>query len=405
MEIEIAHDSNIPLHMQLLNQLRHFIVSGRWAPGSRLPSETELRRRLNISRSTIRQALSNAESEGLIERVPGKGTFVAPSPASGGNLRLIGYITVDLISSDTQYQLLSGAESAAKARGYRILFCNSKGDIDEENMLLEQLLKDKVGGILIWPVLNDDPARRLFQVAAQSLVPLVLLDRDLPNLECEYVTSDSYSGACTAIQHLIDLGHRHIAFLSPSILQLLPVAERLRGYRKSLQEAGLKPWEPWLVGTVDQEIGTRYALNAYNKAAGPEIEQITRYLKSSPRPTAIFAVNDSMALLALKAASLVGLDVPQELSIVGFDDMDIVAHVEVPLTTVAQDDFAQGSRAAELLIERIEGYDGSPRQEVLATQLKLRASTAPPASSQVAGSLLQSGPPASTSTRTRGWGG
>ncbi len=92
-------------------------------------------------------------------------------------------------------------------------------------------------------------------------------------------------------------------------------------------------------------------------------------------------MNDLMAIQALKAASLVGLRVPDDLSLVGFGDIDIATHFEVPLATVPQDTFVLGRRAAELLIERIEGYDGPPRVEVLPTQLKVRASTASPANS------------------------
>jgi GntR family transcriptional regulator of arabinose operon len=389
MEITIAHDSTIPLHSQLLNQLRHLILSGQWAPGSRLPSETELRGQLNISRSTIRQALSNAEIERLIERVPGKGTYVARSPASGDTKHFIGYITIDLLSSDWQYQVLSGAESVVRDQGYRILFYNSKNDVAEENALLDQLLADKVGGVIIWPILNDNPARRLFQLANQGLVPLMLMDRTLPNLACDYITSNNYAGAYSAIQHLISLGHQRIAFLSHPFIQLSTIAERLRGYQETLQNANLTPLEPWLVH-MDQELGTRYALNAYSNSTGQEIEQIARYLEKPQRPTAIFAVNDVMALLVLKAAGLVGLRIPDDLSIVGFDDLDIVAHLEVPLTTVAQDGFALGRRATQLLIERIEGYTGSPRYEMLPTKLQVRASTAPPATAPVSEKFSES---------------
>ncbi|MFQ5855632.1 MAG: GntR family transcriptional regulator [Anaerolineae bacterium] len=379
MEITIAHDSTIPLHMQLLNQLRHLILSGQWAPGSRLPSEAELQRQLKISRSTIRQALSNAEAEGLIERVPGKGTFVARSPAGKRNNHLIGYITFDFLS-DFQHQLLRGAESAARARGYRILFCNSNRDANEENRLLDQLLEeDRVGGTLIWPALDDDPSRRLFQLANQGVVPLVMIDRTLKGLVCDYVTSDNYAGAYAATKHLVELGHRRIVFLSRPILQLLPIAERLRGYRQALHDAGLTPLEPWLVGTADQEMGTGYVLRTYSDANSQDIEEIARYLENPQRPTAIFAMNDLMAIQALKAASRVGLRVPQDLSLVGFDDIDLATYLGVPLTTVPQDTFALGRRAAELLIERIEGYNGPPRREVLPTRLKIRASTAPPA--------------------------
>ncbi len=374
INISLSHDSAIPLHTQLLNQLRHLILSGQWPPGTRIPSEPELKRQLNISRSTIRQALSNAEAEGLIKRVPGKGTFVAQVRPHN---HLLGYITFDFLS-DFQLRLLSGAESVARAKGYRILFNHSGRDIEEENRLLDQLLADKVGGILIWPALANIPSRRLFQLSQERIVPIVLMDRPLPGVDCDYVASDNYGGAYAAVKHLIDLGHTNIVFLSRPILQLLPIAERLRGYRNAMQDAGLTPRPPWLVGTADEEMGTRYALMSYSQAQGQEIQQIARYLHEENRPTAIFAMNDLMALQVVKAARKVGLEIPDDLSLVGFDDMDFVSHLEVPLTTVAQDSFAMGKRAAELLIERVEGYTGPPRREILPTQLRVRASTSSP---------------------------
>jgi len=159
----------------------------------------------------------------------------------------------------------------------------------------------------------------------------------------------------------------------------MTVAERLRGYQDKLRDAGLVPLEPWLVGTLGQEMEIVFTLRSYSGVSSQEVEQIARYLQAPQRPTALFAMNDMMAMQAMKAARLVGLCVPEDLSVVGFDDEGIVnALLDVPLTTVAQDGFTMGKRAAELLIERIEGHDGPPRREVLPTQLRVRASTAPP---------------------------
>ena len=380
MTITIDRDRAVPLHVQLLNQLRHLIMSGEWAPGSLLPSEAELQDQLKISRSTIRQALNSAEVQGLIERVPGKGTFVAQLATGRHSSRLIGYITCDSFRY-LQSQLVSGAESVVSAKGYRVIFCNSNRNAKEENRLLEQLvLEDKVSGILIWPILHSDPSRRLFQLAQQGLIPLVLVDRTFNGLTCDYVTSDNYAGARAAVEHLVELGHRRIAFLSRPILQLLTVAERLRGYQDVMREAGLTPLEPWLVGALDQEMEIVLTLQSYSDVASQDVAQIARYLRAPQRPTAIFAMNDMMAMQAMKAAKLVGLRVPEDLSLVGFDDEAIVnTLLDVPLTTVAQDGFTMGRQAAELLIERIEGHSGPPRQEVLPTQLRVRASTALPA--------------------------
>jgi DNA-binding LacI/PurR family transcriptional regulator len=379
MDIEINPDSSVSLRKQLLNQVRHLILSNQWRPGSRIPSETELQRRLNISRGTIRQALSEAEAEGLIERVAGKGTFVTLSSSAVESNRLIGYITSSL-SNHFQSQLLNGAESAARAKGYRLLFCNSGQDINEENKLIAQLIDDRVRGILIWPVPGDDSSRQLFVLARHKLIPIVLMDRTFQDLTlcCDCVTSVNYTGGYQATKHLVTLGHQRIVFLSPPILDLLPIAERLRGYRAALQEAGIAPSEPWLVGITGQELRCSYTLRTYTAIAGPEIAQIIQHLAKPGCPTAIFAINDSLAMLALKAAEQLNLYVPEDLSIVGFDnDLEIATNLAVPLTTIAQDTFAMGKRAAKLLIKRIEGYNGPVYREHIPVTLITRTSTAP----------------------------
>lgn len=374
MKLTIDHYSTIPLHVQLFDQLRYHIQSGHWAPGSRILSETELQRQLKISRSTIRQALNNAEAAGLIKRVPGRGTFVARTAPGNDVQRLIGYVTVDFLSNHFQYELLIGAEQAAKAKGYRIVFSTSNNDLAEEDRLLDHLIQDKVAGLLIWPVLPNSMARRLVHIAQQKIIPVTLMDRTLPGLACDCVTSNNYEGAYQATDHLIKLGHQRVVFLSRPILQLSTVAERLRGYQDAMYHSGLTPPDPWLVG-IDEEMHSNYAFSAYTGGQGTEIKQIREYLRHPTRPTAIFAMNDLIALQVLKAASQEHIRVPHDLMLVGFDNMDITAHLEVPLTTVTQDCFTLGQRAAEFLIERIEGYGGPPRQEVVPTQLEIRAST------------------------------
>ncbi len=379
MKIKIYHESVIPLHEQLLNQLRQFILSGRWPPERRIPSETELQRELKISRSTIRQALRNAEIEGLIKRVPGRGTFVTNTHSRNNTQRLIAFLVFDF-DRYIQRRLLSGAESAARAAGYRVIFCNSHSDVEEEERMLDQLHQDGVDGILLWPNVENGNPERLAKLSRRDFPPVTMMDRTFEGVEWDYVASDNYSGAYAAVQHLIELGHHRIAFLSCRILELLPIAERMRAYQTALQDAGLEPLPPWLIGRPNQELLSANTMRAYRGHENPAIHQISNYFQTSPkRPTAIFAMNDNMALLALKAASVAGLHVPDDVSIIGFDDMDMMSHLSTPLTTVAQDSFAIGKRAAELLIERIEGrYGGAPRSELMLTDLRVRDSTSEP---------------------------
>ena len=371
MDIKIDHHSTIPLHVQLLNELRHKILSGEAEPGSKLPSESEFQRDLEISRSTIRQALNNAESEGLIERVPGKGSFVRLTPLEKGTKNnLVGYVTFDF-HSEFQGQMLSGAESVIRKNGYRMLFCNSNGNVGEENKLLDQLVSDKVLGILIWPVYSSDTTRRLFQLANHRQVPIVLMDRTFDVLMNDYVISDNFKGAYEAVTYLISLGHKRIVFLSRPVLKLLPIAERLRGYTQAMLDNGFTPLDPWIVGTAENERGYSLQLNG---TVNREIEELENLLKGKDKPTAIFSMNDLMALEVSKASKLLGMNIPSDISIVGFDDMDIVSYFDIPLTTVHQDTYYMGSRSAELLVERIRGYAGVPRREIIPTYLRIRNS-------------------------------
>lgn len=375
MTITVSRDSPVSLHQQLLNQIRHQILSGAWPAGSRIPSEHALQATLGISRSTIRQALQAAEAEGLIESIPGKGSFVCPAPGPQNCPPLIGLI-IPFFHSSFDSQILCGAESVAKTKGYRIIFCNSERQLEEEDRQLQLLIQDRVAGIILWPVMSNSHNRLLFRLATQNL-PLCLIDRSFPGLETDLVLCDNYAGGYQATQHLLDLGHRRIAFLSRSYLNLLSIAERLRGYRQAMRDAGLEPLDPLLID-IPQEISTDYVLRVCTDASGEDIAQIKHYLTPPLSFTAIFAMNDLMAITAMKAASLVGVKIPDQLSIVGFDDLEYVSHLEVPLTTIAQDPFALGQQAATLLFARIARSADPPRQVVLPTRLVVRASTAIP---------------------------
>lgn len=379
-DIKILEESLYSLHAQLYQNLRRLIYTGHWPTNSLVPSEQLIAKHLKISRSTVRLAFQRAELEGLIRRVAGKGTFVAFSRQNGHQSGSIAFISPFQPLSEWGAMLLNGAESAARARGYRLLYCRRNED-QREVELLQELQDDNIAGILLWPEAREALTHDEIESYRQLHVPVVLMDRTIEGMEHDCVTSENYAGASLLMQHLIELGHRHIVFITHRCIQLLTVSERLRACEAAMRQAGLSPCSPWLIGDGFRETDERQILDPASDAGAVEIMQIIRYIQeTTPRPTAIFALNDNIAILAMRAATLLGIRVPHELSIAGFDDMPFTACLNVPLTTVAQDTMAIGRQAAQLLINRITGWDGPTTIELIPTQLKIRLSTARPES-------------------------
>ncbi len=375
-DISLAEDSFISLHAQLHNQLRQLIHSGRWPNESRIPSENELTSHLNISRSTVRLALQQTELEGLIERIAGRGTFVAFTPTKDRSSRLIAFVTGG-IDAENHLLMLNGAEQEVRAHGYQIVFSTAKNQ-DEELEILERVNKDNIVGVLLWANAKSAqaPGANLKRYS-QIPVPIVLMDRKISGFDCDCVTSDNYGGAKAMMHHLVDLGHKYIVFLSHEIMGLFPIMERYRAYCEVMGEAGLPTAEPWIIGQPNIEISASYALRSSVDKKSLELQQIREYmLNAQPRPTAIFALNDWLAVLALQAMKQLELKVPEAISIAGFDDIDLALHLEVPLTTVAQNPFAIGKKAALILLDRLMTNPTTSQLDIIPTELRIRSSTA-----------------------------
>jgi DNA-binding LacI/PurR family transcriptional regulator len=377
IDVVVSQNSVVSLHVQIHNQLRQLILSGHWPNGTRIPSESEFANHLRLSRSTVRLALQQAEVEGLIERIAGRGTFVSYVPTKANEHRLIAFVTNDF-DSENQLLALSGTESEAKARGYQVVFSKARNRQEELDLLND--FQEKDAGVILWSNAADIQPQTdgIYQ---QFRIPIVLLDRKINGFDCDSVVSDNYGGTRAMMRHLVALGHRDIAVLSHHATDLSSVNDRLRAYHDVMQEAGLTPLAPCLIGQPGKEMGLRHVLRSSVDSRSPELQHIKDYmLNAQPRPTAIYAVNDLLAVLAMRAMKLLDWDVPGAMSIAGFDDSELAPNLDVPLTTVAQDPFTIGKCAAQLLIDRIEGHAGPVNNQVIPTQLRVRSSTSPPQS-------------------------
>jgi DNA-binding LacI/PurR family transcriptional regulator len=199
----------------------------------------------------------------------------------------------------------------------------------------------------------------------QEGFPFVLVDRYLSDLDSDHVTSDNLGGGYRATEHLLILGHRHIGFAYGSVGNLLTtsVRDRWEGYRKALHEYH-QCYDETLV----------YSL-CIDKGQNPSAMTFDEIMTSPNHPSAFFAVNGSIALEIFHAAQRHGVRIPEDLALVGFDDLHFMAHLSVPLTTIAQQSIEMGMQASTLLLHRIEHQIiGAPQHIKLSTNLIIRQS-------------------------------
>jgi LacI family transcriptional regulator len=263
--------------------------------------------------------------------------------------------------------IVRGAEDVARRAGYRVLLCDTRFDLTLEAEVIEDMIAHRVEGIVIAPV--SDASRGELKRLAKFGVPFVLIDRSIPGIECDAVLGDSTGGARILVEHLISLGHRRIAMILEDE-SVSTARDRLAGYTEALERAGI-PLDPALVvrATADPRGG---------------LVGMEELLGRDDRPTAVFTVNNLVALGAIEAVRAAGLEVPDDIAFVCFDDIEY-ASLLYPflrlypfhpfLTVMLQPAETFGTLGTQLLFERIDGPRlERPRKVVLPGDFLVRDS-------------------------------
>ncbi|WP_327365590.1 LacI family DNA-binding transcriptional regulator [Streptomyces sp. NBC_01217] len=277
-----------------------------------------------------------------------------------GRSRMMGLLVLDM-GNPFFVEIARGAQRAARTAGLGVMVCNSAQDPAEEAEYLSLFAEQRVRGVLLTPA--DATGRTIAGFRRQN-IPFVLVDRVAEgHTECS-VSVDDVAGGALAVRHLVETGHRSIAYVSgpPGLNQ---VHDRRTGALNALTEAGLPP-------EALRELPTERLDVAAGRDAG------ARLLGLSDRPTAVFCANDLLALGVLQALFAAGVRVPEDMAIVGYDDIEFAAAAAVPLTSVRQPAYTMGTMAAELLLEETESpqdADHRHRRVILQPELVVRHSS------------------------------
>lgn len=276
----------------------------------------------------------------------------------------VGIVLPD-ISNPFSAELVAGMKEIFDQAGYTAFLTTAGRGVEQERAGMQALVDHRVDGLVVatrGTRIGDSVVKDL----SRQGIPIVTIGRPVAQAQVDCITANHWQGAFDAVTHLIELGHRRIGFIgiSPEDAHTL---RRHQGYKAALEGAGIEPMDRYTVGPA---IAPAFATQEDGYAGMMQLARMKR------APTAVFARNDFAAIGALRAAHALGLDVPGQMAIAGFDNIPLAAYTTPPLTTVQQPIAEQGRMAARLLLDRIEGrFKGGYELHSMECQLIVREST------------------------------
>lgn len=321
--------------------IRESISESRILPREKLPSESQLCAQFSVSRNAVRQAIRNLVHEGWVESIKGVGTFCRSRVSESAlttNIAFVDFFTSSYIFPD----IIRGCDHVLYRKGFHLILNQSEYDLDKERNILLNLQKKKVDGIIISPI-SDGGGRSncdLLVQFQQEGTPIVLIDSCFPESDFSFVALDDRAGGAEAAEHLWSRGHRRIGIFHQRDYQVKTL--RMEGALEFLRLRGARPDPKWVVGFAGQGPASEAP------AAAARFFEELRSL-----PTAVICTNDEEALHLIRTAERRGVRVPDDLSVVGFDNSSIAQLEQIALTSVDHPSFLMGESATTILLEKI----------------------------------------------------
>lgn len=275
-----------------------------------------------------------------------------------GTTKTIGLLVAD-ISNPFFARITRTIEHYAEAEGYSLIVCSSDEEQDREKRLLRMMLDRQVDGIIMTTTLNNhSELKSLFP----DHYPLVLLDRYLDGSDDNFVGVDNVMAAKQAVNYFIENGHKHIGFLTLTPGYLSTLRDRKKGYVEALVENDILENNDYLV-EID-----------YNKVKEKEYSQILDYFKRNNKITAVFTTNNHLAVACLESVKKLGLKIPDDISLITFDDVELFQYTSPALSSIAQPLEEIGQKAVTILLKELKSKSKIQEREILNAKLIIRES-------------------------------
>lgn len=338
---------SMPRYLQIKEYLRQIIRSDDMNADDKLPSEKELCDQFSVSRITVRKAMTGLEEDGLVYRIPGRGTFVAARIQENDsqlhkntNGRVVGVIMASL-ENPFQVSLLESLEQTASAMGFPIVFGISNGDKDTESRLIDQMVSNGVNGIILYPADGSIYSERVLRLTIEHF-PVVLIDRYLPGIETCSVCFDNRNGGYQIGKYLIERGHSYIGVLTSPPDMTVSLMDRIEGFREAMLTKGVAQPQSYCLADLD----TYGCCPARHEQYARIEKRITSFLNAHHELTALYCVRGNMAMCAYKAVR----KLKRTMEIVSFDSVEGYEWTEdIHMVQLEQSEQQMGKKAVEQL--------------------------------------------------------
>lgn len=338
-------DSYLPKYIQIKEYLKKIIQDGNIVPAQKLPSESELVRQFKVSRHTVRHAFDELENEGWIYREQGKGTFCAYRRSK--KEQKIAVLTTYISNYIFPY-IIRGIEETLGESGFSFSIASTGNDKHKEEECLKRFLEQDISGLIVEPTKSarQNINHKYFKELEKRHIPYIFLHASYPDLDSAYIIMDDEKGGFLATEHLLEQGHKDIAgiFLSDD----LQGVKRQTGFFTALRQYNVK--------IRDEYSGNYQTTQMFTYPYNFTIN----LLKNKKRPSAIVCYNDQIAIQVIEAIRHSKLKIPQDISLVGYDDSNLAVATEVKLTTIKHPKEEMGKRVASMMINMINGDEMKP---------------------------------------------
>lgn len=370
-----AEKTTKALHEEIAERIRDEIMRSNLAAGDKLGTELELAARHGVSRSTIRQALIQLESDGLIERLHGRGTFVADRKAGRSKRDYNIHIVVPYLTTSFTGRIVMGAQEVLFQHGCSVSVSSTNNSTETEGEYIKKIIEEGNPGVIIHATESRYYNPMIFQLMQEGIP--VVMTRHYRYMDVSYIEADNYQGGYDATEHLIKLGHRHIGLVTKPPGFLASLHDRIQGFRDAMSDYGL-PVNRKMMLTDLKDFRYVYREDRTKEHEQRVLTDLKEFLLRSPEMTAVICLNDFIAADVSRAARLVGRRVGEDLSIMGFDNIGISANLDPPISTVNCPTYEIGKEAAKSLLYLIQHGAQHRVHKTLPMELVLRESCVSP---------------------------